>query len=1591
MASGTRGLYDPSFEHDACGVGFVAHIGGERSRSIVEQALEILIRLAHRAAAGADPETGDGAGILLQIPHRFFQLEALRTGLPLPARRQQYAVGMVFLPTDASARRACEEVLEAVIEEEGQRLIGWRDVPIAPTHLGRVARAAMPTIRQVFVGRRRIPPSAFERKLFVIRKLAENRIRERGLDPSGLFHVASLSGETIVYKGLLLPRQLPLFYGDLLESEVSSAIALVHSRFSTNTFPTWELAQPFRNIAHNGEINTVRGNRNWMTARRNLLESNKLGGKLDRLFPIIVPGKSDSAQFDNMLELLHLAGRSLPHGMMMMIPEAWEKDPSMDDDRKAFYQYSSSLCEAWDGPAAICFTDGHLIGATLDRNGLRPARWMITEDDRVILASETGVLDVPVRDIKRKGRLMPGRMFVVDTTEGRILEDEEIKREIVSRWPYRKWLKRNVLSFSSLPDVPAPPATTGEDLVRLQRAMGYTDEDLRLLLGPVAETGKEPVGSMGTDTALAVLSDKSPSLFSYFHQLFAQVTNPAIDPIREDLVMTLDTSIGPDGNPLEETPEQCHRIALPGAILTNQQLAKITAIDDEGVFDPVCLSSLYPVGPGAGAGEGALSAAVERLCDSASQAVDDGKTLLILSDRGVDRRRAAIPALLALSAVHQRLVRDGIRRHTGLVVETAEAREVHHFALLIGFGAAAVNPWLALDSIDALDSNDALGSNDALAGTDAALARARCIDAINHGLMKVMSKMGISTIQSYRGAQIFEAVGLDPDLIERHFTGTPNRLKGIGLAELGREVSTRHARGFGPKLDEARDRSEGREDNRVDAVDLPVGGLYQWRRRGERHKWSPDAIAALQDAAQNASKGAFATFERIADDEDRELTTLRGLLSLASDPAARGGRPGELSPIALDEVEPATEIVRRFVTGAMSFGSISAEAHETLAIAMNRLGGRSNSGEGGEEARRYVADENGDLRRSAIKQVASGRFGVTADYLVNADELQIKVAQGAKPGEGGQLPGNKVDERIAKARFSTPGVTLISPPPHHDIYSIEDLAQLIYDLQSVSPTARISVKLVSEVGVGTIAAGVAKAGAGAITVSGYEGGTGAAPLSSIKYAGLPWELGIAEAQQVLVKNDLRGRVRLQVDGGLRTGRDVIIGALLGADEFGMATASLIATGCIMLRKCHLNTCSVGIATQDEDLRRSYRGDPQHVVNYFLFIAESVRRHMAALGVRRFEELVGRVDFLRQRTDITHWKAKRLDLGALIAAPDAPASHARGTIAVQRKDVSDHFDLSLLHRAKATLDGGGPVQIELGITNAHRAVGAMLSGEIARRFGAAGLPDDAIWVKLAGSAGQSFGAFCAKGVTLELEGDANDYVGKGLSGGRLVVRPPRNARFAAEDNVLIGNTVLYGATSGELYASGLAGERFAVRNSGARAVVEGVGDHGCEYMTGGIVVVLGATGRNFGAGMSGGVAYVLDRDRSFRKRVNHDMVELEALVDESDIWLVYGMIEAHSQLTQSAVARRVQNNWEHLVPSFVKVMPTDYKRVLQARRAVMRPPGARQSEPAFVGSPSGPAPAPSTRGGGASGGGGGSAGGSSASPRIDLPIAGTKGH
>jgi glutamate synthase (NADPH/NADH) large chain len=1498
------GLLEPAFEHDSCGIGFVAHLKGEKSRAIVVDALAVLGRLSHRAAVGADPLTGDGAGIHLQLPHRFFKREGLQRGFEMP-RRRGYGIGQVFLPRDDRQRAACERIVEQTVAAEGQRVLGWRDVPVDDRCVGDVARRTLPVVRQIYVARRRVVPSAFERTLYVIRKLIEHRVRAEAVG-GGVFHIASLSAETIVYKGLLLPSNLPVFYRDLHDELMVSAIAVVHSRFSTNTAPTWDLAQPFRFIAHNGEINTVRGNRAWVHARRRLLQSAKFPGGLDRLWPILDEDKSDSCQFDNMLELLVLGGRSLPHAMMMMIPEAWEHDDAMDDDRRAFYDYAGALIEPWDGPAAIAFTDGTLVGATLDRNGLRPARYVVTADDRVVLSSEAGVLDLPTSIIKRRGRLQPGRMFLVDTTEGRLLEDAEVKREITSRFPYRRWLEKNTFTFDDLTEAPAPARTADEALRTLQRAFGFTEDDLQVVLKPMAETGKEATGSMGNDAPLAALSTQAPSPFDYFHQLFAQVTNPPIDPIRESLVMTLTTAIGPDGNTLEETPEQCHHIALPGPVLTNGEMARLKAVTGQGLFEARTLAMLYRR-------DASLAVALDALCDAAVAAVDDGINILVLSDRGVDADTLAIPSLLALSAVHQRLVREGIRTHTGLVVEAGDVREVHHVACLIGFGAAAVNPWLALDTIRDLAERgvvDAAGEQ-----------QARYLKALHDGLLKVMSKMGISTLQSYRGAQIFEAVGLDRDLIERHFTGTPCRVGGVSLVTLHDENRARHDRGFrAPPPPTAL------------AQLLPTGGQYAFRKDGETHRWSPSVVHALQKAARaGADPTLWETYRALADADDAAPTVLRGLLRL---------RTEACTAIPLDEVESADDIVRRFSSGAMSLGALSPEAHEMLAVAMNRLGARSNSGEGGEEAHRDVIDaeddpargtRRGDRRRSAIRQVASGRFGVTVDYLVHALELQVKMAQGAKPGEGGQLPGTKVDERIARVRHATPGVTLISPPPHHDIYSIEDLKQLIWDLQCANPAARVSVKLVAEVGVGTVAAGVVKAGAGGVTISGWDGGTGAAPLSALKHAGLPWELGIAEAQQALVQMGLRQRVRLQVDGGIRTGRDVVVAALLGAEEMGLATGALVAGGCVMMRKCHLNTCGVGVATQDPALRRKFPGRPEHVVAYFRFVAEDVRRIMATLGVRRFDELVGHVELLARREGVGATKADRLDLSRLLVAPAAgPGPARRGGDA--RVDVTTHIDHAIIERSRVVLDGddaSARVVIDVAVRNTDRAVGTLLSGVVARR-GRARLADGAIDVRLTGAAGQSFGAFLAPGIALTLRGEANDGVAKGLSGGRVVVMPPLDSTLVREDNVIVGNVALYGATSGELFVSGVAGERFAVRNSGARAVVEGTGDHGCEYMTGGVVVVLADVGRNFAAGMSGGLAFVLDRSRTFARRCNVEGLELLPL-DDGDAWLVQGLVQRHVELTGSPLGARVLAAWELVRPQFVKVLPVEYKEALERRR------------------------------------------------------------
>ena len=1507
-----------------CGLGFIAQLDGSKSRAVVVDSLALLGRLAHRGAAGADSKSGDGAGILLQLPHRFFKREGVQLGIQMPKRRR-YAVGQLFLPREPGARAAAEKIVEQVVFEEGQRVLGWREVPTVAGDLGAQARASMPVMRQVYVARRRLLPGAFERALFVIRKRVENRVAEAL--PGADFHIASLSAETIIYKGMLLPDQLGPLYPDLADVDMVSALGVVHSRFSTNTSPTWDRAQPMRMLAHNGEINTLRGNVNWMRARKSLLKTAKIDGGLERLWPILVPGTSDTAHFDALLELLVLGGRSLPHAMMMMIPEAYEQDPEIDDARRAFYQYAGSLVEPWDGPAAMAFTDGTLLGATLDRNGLRPARWCLTDDNRVLLASEAGALDLPPERIVKRGKLQAGRMLLVDLEQHRILEDDDVKADIAGRFPYRRWLEQHHTTFQALPYVARPPTPGADQLAALQRACGYTDEDLFTLLVPMATGGVEPVGSMGNDTPLAVLSERAPSLFDYFHQLFAQVTNPPIDPLREALVMSTSIALGPDGNTFEETPEHCHQLALPGPILRNGELAKLAKVD-EGVFEAMRISTLYPVHSEAEDGS-ALARAVEDLCDKAVAAVDEGNNILILSDRGIDATHAPIPALLALSAVHQRLVRDGIRMLTGLVIESAEVREVHHVAALIGYGAAAVNPWLALDSLRTLAEGGHLvdktaGANGAV--LDESEAQRRYIEALRHGLLKVMSKMGISTLQSYCGAQIFEAVGVSASLVEAHFTGTPSRIGGVGLRELQQEASARHARGFPVAVTAP-----------VDTA-LPTGGVYQFRRDGERHRWAPATVHLLQKAARTGDADAFARYCAAADDEDRP-STLRGLLDFSCDDI--DGRP---RAVPLPEVESAHDIVKRFVTGAMSFGSISPEAHETLAIAMNRLGARSNSGEGGEERERNSKDNNGDSRRSSIRQVASGRFGVTAEYLVHADDLQIKIAQGAKPGEGGQLPGKKVDERIARVRHTTPGTTLISPPPHHDIYSIEDLAQLIYDLQSTSPRARISVKLVAAIGVGNVAAGVAKAGAGAVVIAGFEGGTGAAPLSSLRHAGLPWELGLCETQQALVEQGLRAHVRLQCDGGIRTPRDVVMAALLGAEELGLATAALIAEGCVMQRKCHLNTCSVGVATQDPALRAKFPGKPEHIVTFFLLVAEGVRALLAKLGARTLDEVVGRVELLRRRDGVRGSKAHALDLSLLLRAPREGVP--RRCTAMQHKDVSQHFDdvisaqlgdgASVDQRVQRLLDGGAPLVITSPVRNIDRAIGARYAGAVALAVGDAGLADSSIVMHLAGSAGQSLAAFLPRGISISLRGEANDTVGKGLCGGMIAIAPARtDTGLTPENNVIIGNTALYGATSGELFVNGIAGERFAVRNSGAIAVVEGVGDHGCEYMTGGTVIVLGRTGRNFAAGMTGGLAFVLDIDGKLALRLNHQDA-VAAPLEDSDVSRVRALLQRHVSLTGSPLAARTLENWREARQRFQVVRPKAAPTVAApARRDALR--------------------------------------------------------
>ncbi len=1537
------GLYDPRFEHDACGVGMVARLDNTPTHEVIERGIAALKNLEHRGASGADPCTGDGAGILMQMPDELLRA-VVELELP-PAG--SYGVLMCFLPRDDAARTRLEALLERTVVAEGQHVLGWRDVPVCPEHTGEVAGRCRPVIRQLFVGAggwgsdQAFDQDAFERKLYVIR-----RVCELSTDGAGLY-VASSSSRTINYKGMLISYQLAEFYPDLKDKRCTSALALVHSRFSTNTFPSWELAHPYRTICHNGEINTVMGNVNWMRARESELQSELFGSDLQKILPVVTPGNSDSATFDNVMELLLLAGRSPAHAAMMMIPEAYRDRDDLPEELKGFYAFHSCLMEPWDGPASVAFTDGRVVGATLDRNGLRPGRWMETADGHVVLGSETGILDVAPSEIVRLGRLQPGKLFLVDLQRGRIVEDGEVKRELSTRRPYREWFQRSSVAFAELE--PSEQVTISDQpLPRRQRAFGYTQEDLRVLLGPMARDGAEPIGSMGNDISLAVLSDQAPPLFSYFKQLFAQVTNPPIDPIREEIVMSLQTTLGSERNLFEETPEHAHKLVLERPILLNRELETLRHVSHE-LFAARTIDITWPVADG----PAGMAAALERVCEQAHDAIAAGVNIIVLSDRSLGPRRAPIPSLLAVASVHHHLVREGTRLRVGIVLESGEPREVHHFATLIGYGASAINPYLMLETLDVLilsgrltragdpaaDGKGPLGTEEAAQNT---------IKAIGKGLLKTISKMGISTIQSYRGAQIFEAVGLERELIDRHFTGTASRIGGVGLDVLAMEALERHARAGWVGW--------GRVGSHTQDELLPVGGVYAWRRDGEHHMWNPETIALVQQAVRSAngnvtaalegegdalaevrSSDAYAKYREYAqaiNEDAARKATLRGLLQFATE-AREPGRAG----IPLEQVEPASEIVRRFCTGAMSLGSISREAHETLAIAMNRLGGRSNTGEGGEDPARFEPDNNGDRRRSAIKQVASGRFGVTINYLVNADELQIKMAQGAKPGEGGQLPGGKVDAYIGSIRHTTPGVGLISPPPHHDIYSIEDLKQLIYDLRCSNPSAQVSVKLVAEVGVGTVAAGVSKANADRVLISGHDGGTGASPLSSIQAAGIPWEIGLAETQQTLLLNDLRSRIVVQTDGQLKTGRDVVIAALLGADEMGFSTAPLIATGCIMMRACHLNTCPVGIATQDPELRKRFKGTPEHVVNFFFFVAEEVREILASLGLRSLDEAIGRVDLLQAQGAIEHWKARGVDLTHLLTHIELDEGglpiQTRRRVQPPPEVLTDALDWELLKRSAGAIERGERIRFAMGIRNVNRCVGGILSSHIARAHGATGLPEGSIEVEFEGSAGQSFGGWLAPGVTFTLRGDANDYTGKGLSGGVLAVRPREDMapEFIAEENVIVGNTLLYGATAGRAFFRGLAGERFAVRNSGACAVVEGVGDHGCEYMTGGRVVVLGLTGRNFAAGMSGGIAYVLDEDGTFARRCNTGMVGLEAPSYE-DASELRALVSEHAERTDSPVAARVLVEWDELLAAgaFVKVMPHDYKRVLGERAA-----------------------------------------------------------
>ena len=1511
-----QGLYDPQFEHEACGVGFVVDVAGRRSAKLVRDAIQVLRNLGHRGASGCEENTGDGAGILIQTPDAFLRKVV---GFALPAEGD-YGVGMVFLPTESDARVACEKIVEQAIAEAGLGCLGWRSVPTANATLGATAVRAQPDVRQVLIARSAnvAEGAAFERRLYLVRRLAEKLVTGADIDETqkALFYVCSLSSRTVVYKGMLTADQLDVIFPDLVAPDMASALAIVHSRFSTNTFPSWARAHPYRSIAHNGEINTLRGNVNWMSARESQLESPLFGTDIARIKPVIDQSGSDSAMMDNVLELLVLGGRELAHAVMMMVPEPWNKHTSMDPERRAFYEYHSCLMEPWDGPAAICFTDGIQIGTVLDRNGLRPLRYYVTKDGFCVMASEAGVLpELPPESIERKGRIQPGRMFLVDTAQKRIISDEELKKHISTQAPYAQWIKDNLVR---MPDLPAGAPAIEPDHATLeirQEAFGYTAEELTKLILPMAMTGGEAMGSMGTDTPLAVLSDRAQPLYNYFKQLFAQVTNPPVDAIREELIMAVETTIGPERNLFDPQPESARQIELRTPILFNEELEQIRALDGSPAshgFSTETLSMVFPVAqPGQDTGEG-LKKALDQICAQASQAVAAGKNIIILSDRRHGQDKAPIPALLACGAVHHHLLREGTRTQVGLVVESGEPREVHHFCLLIGYGASAINPYLAFETI-----GDML--RDGLLKGEPLKLKKNFTKALNKGIVKVLSKMGISTVQSYHGAQVFEAIGLKQEVIDRYFARTPSRVGGIDLAVLAAEVAKRHERAYPSRP--------------VVHLGLEPGGQYQYRSDGEQHLFNPESIHKLQAACRTGKYETYKQYASMVNDQSKTRFTLRGMMRWKST------RP----PVPLEEVEPVESIVRRFKTGAMSYGSISKEAHETLAIAMNRLGGKSNTGEGGEDPERYTLLPNGDSKNSAIKQVASGRFGVTSNYLTNAREIQIKMAQGAKPGEGGQLPGAKVYPWIAKVRYSTPGVGLISPPPHHDIYSIEDLAQLIHDLKCANDRAKISVKLVAEVGVGTVAAGVAKAKADVVLISGHDGGTGASPLTSIKHAGGPWELGLAETHQTLLLNDLRSRITVEVDGQLKTGRDVVVGALLGAEEFGFSTAPLVAVGCIMMRVCHLNTCPVGVATQNPELRKRFTGDADHVVNFMRFVAQEAREIMAELGFRTMDEMIGQSQCLEMGDVLEHWKARGVDLSAILYQPKVPAGVQGRCTTVQNHGLESEFDDKVLIPAcRTALENSGSVEIELPIRNVNRTVGTRLGSEVTRRFGEGGLPADTITVHFRGSAGQSFMAFVPKGISFTLEGDANDYLGKGLSGGSLRVYPPRESTFLPRENVIVGNVAFYGATSGEAFIRGMAGERFCVRNSGVTAVVEGVGDHGCEYMTGGRVVILGSTGRNFAAGMSGGVAYVLDEDRQFENRCNLEMVGLTGLEDPEEVEAVLALIRRHKEATQSARAAEVLAHWPEVKPLFVRIIPHDYERVLEAQKQ-MRQKGLSPEE------------------------------------------------